>query len=99
MLQMIMDGIFAIVQGLVGVLLSPIDGAIAAALPDLNSVIDMVISALQSQGPAYTVMRSWVPVPDDILLLYFALMAFGLTMLAVNAIPGIFKLIRYIKFW
>jgi len=48
MIEMILGALWGILQGFIGLLLTPIDLAIAAALPDVDAAITNLIDAMQS---------------------------------------------------
>lgn len=102
MFKTIMDGLMVLIQGLISLLLAPIDAILIALFPDITSFIDVYELVIQTYiAPTVSYVYAILPpLTRSLVLVYCTFMiALGTAIITYHAFTYIYRLIQKIKFW
>lgn len=79
MINALLKGVFSLVMGLIGIILTPIDMIISTALPDVANIMDMFNGFIDYIIPYFSWAVSWLGLSSEIIAMIIAYYTFILT--------------------
>lgn len=102
MFKVLIDGLMVLIQGLISIVLAPIDAILIALFPDITSFINIYEMVIQTYiAPTVSFVYSILPpLTRSLVLLYCSFMVvLGTALISYHAFTYIYRLIQKIKFW